>query len=252
MKTNYIISSLIAVLAIPFLLNLILGKPNPLPNIDIVGDSTHWLAFYGSYIGGILAAIIGVFTIYCQSKHNALNIMIQEQSNYIEKLNLELADLVSSVEFWYLGSVSLDVMGIKTKQEDIYYKLEAIKRTYLHKLNELHQKSVNKGHHWDLTYAQRKCPIIQDFASKYIKCYNQYSNDIEQLTRHLVMITPAINIDEFYIFLSQFNKDIKSHTDLFQKPLYEAAKAWVKHEDAKLSAMKNEQKRLLPNLNVTQ
>ena len=249
MKTNYIILSLIAVLAIPFLLNIILGAPNPLPNIDIVGDSTHWLAFYGSYIGGILATFIGLFTIYCQSKHNALNIMIQEQRNFIEKLNLDLANLVSSVEFWYLGSVSLDVVGIKTKQEDICSKLESIKKTHLHKLNELHRNATNKGNQWELTYLKREDAYIGDLSEKFLTCYKQYTKDIDQLIYNLSTATPN-NIDGLYIFLTQFNKDIKNHTDLFQQPLYDAAKAWVAHEENKLRAMKKEQKKMLPNLDI--
>ena len=249
MKREYIFCSLAIIVAIPILLNIVLGANNPFQNITIIGDSTHWLGFYGSYLGGILAAFIGIFTIYCQSKHNALNIMIREQSNYIEKLNLELTDLVSSVEFWYLGSVSLDVIGIKTKQEDIFPKLEAIKKTHLHKLNELHRNATNKGNHWELTYSKRDDAYIEDLSEKFLACYRQYTEDIHKLIYNLSITTPN-NIDELYIFLTQFNKDIKSHTDLFQKPLYDAAKAWVTYEENKLKAMKKEQKKMMPNLDI--
>ena len=140
-------------------------------------------------------------------------------------------------------------VGIKTKQEDICSKLESIKKTHLHKLNELHRNATNKGNQWELTYLKREDAYIGDLSEKFLTCYKQYTKDIDQLIYNLSTATPN-NIDELYVFLTQFNKDIKNHTDLFQKPLYDAAKAWVAHEENKLRAMKKEQKKMLPNLDI--
>ena len=250
MKREYIFCSLAIIVAIPILLNIILGANNPFQNIAVVGDSTHWLGFYGSYIGGILATIIGIFTIYCQSKHNALNIMIQEQRNYIEKLNLELADLVSSVEFWYLGSVSLKLYVLESETSDAFDKLLKIRDEYLDKLNELHRLATNKGNQWELTYAHRECTFVKDVQQEFLLCYRQYADDINALTKILARIDTATNIKELKNQVSQFNTDIDSHTKQFQQPLYDCAKSWIAYEENKLKLLRTEQKKLLPNLDV--
>ena len=48
----------VIVLAItPIALNIMLGAINPF-DIGIVGDKVDWLSFYGSYLGGVIAAAL--------------------------------------------------------------------------------------------------------------------------------------------------------------------------------------------------
>ena len=65
MKQKYIFLGVVAIVIIPFLLNLILGMSNPIQSINIIGDELSWLGFYGSYIGGTLTAVVG-FVALCQ------------------------------------------------------------------------------------------------------------------------------------------------------------------------------------------
>ena len=77
MKIKHISSAIAIIFAIPILLNIILGSNNPFQDIAIVGDSTHWLAFYGSYIGGVLTSIIGFTTLHMESERSKIQLKIR-------------------------------------------------------------------------------------------------------------------------------------------------------------------------------
>ena len=100
----FIVIALLAI--IPIALNIILGATNPF-DIGIVGNNVNWLSFYGSYLGGAIAAIIAFVTMWQTSKHNTLSIMIQRQETYIENLSLELGKRISKFNFWNIGKVAL-------------------------------------------------------------------------------------------------------------------------------------------------
>ena len=86
---KWLFTVIIVLTIIPIVLNIILGATNPF-DIGIVGNNVDWLLFYGSYLGGVIAAIIAFVTMWQTSKHNTLSIMIQRQETYIENLSFEL------------------------------------------------------------------------------------------------------------------------------------------------------------------
>ena len=99
MKTNYIVLTVLGILFIPVLLNIVLGAPNPLSNISVIGDSTHWLAFYGSYIGGILTAIIGFVTLHRESVRGKLQLTINSKEDALKELKLSLSERIGLFDF---------------------------------------------------------------------------------------------------------------------------------------------------------
>lgn len=54
-------------LGAPVLLNFIIFIPAFSP---IVGGSSDWLSFYGSYIGLVIASLITLYVLYKQLQHN--------------------------------------------------------------------------------------------------------------------------------------------------------------------------------------
>ena len=50
----------IIIVVVPILINWIIGLHTPC-KIIVVGESKDWLSFYGSYIGGIITALISFF-----------------------------------------------------------------------------------------------------------------------------------------------------------------------------------------------
>lgn len=57
-----------AILA-PVIVNFMLGSKTPF-NIEVVGLPSEWISFYGSYLGGIVTALVGFYTIYRSNKQN--------------------------------------------------------------------------------------------------------------------------------------------------------------------------------------
>ncbi|MDE5550281.1 MAG: hypothetical protein K2I99_02845, partial [Bacteroidaceae bacterium] len=55
------------VIVMPIVVNFILLIPAFLP---IVGKNTHWLAFFGGYIGCLISTLVALFVLYRQLKQN--------------------------------------------------------------------------------------------------------------------------------------------------------------------------------------
>lgn len=82
-----------AILA-PVIVNFMLGSKTPF-NIEVVGLPSEWISFYGSYLGGIVTALVGFYTIYRSNKQNKLQIQITYKQEYIKNLKLTLANSIS-------------------------------------------------------------------------------------------------------------------------------------------------------------
>ena len=61
--------SVLFFLFVPFLLNFVLGLHSP-NNIKVIGTATDWLLFHGSYIGGVLTAVVGFIVMGIESRRN--------------------------------------------------------------------------------------------------------------------------------------------------------------------------------------
>lgn len=59
--------AILIIFSAPVLLNFIILLPAFLP---IVGDSSEWLSFYGSYISSVIASMITLYVLYKQLQHN--------------------------------------------------------------------------------------------------------------------------------------------------------------------------------------
>lgn len=58
-----IVAFIFLLVGTPILLDFILSRNNPIPQIPIVGDSKDWLTFWGAYIGA-LASFVMVVVAY--------------------------------------------------------------------------------------------------------------------------------------------------------------------------------------------
>lgn len=68
MEWAVIIGVLAIALIFPIVLNYILLIPI---NAIIVGDSTHWLSFWGGYMGAIISSAVAFIILYVQYKNNS-------------------------------------------------------------------------------------------------------------------------------------------------------------------------------------
>ena len=87
-----------AFLFVPFLLNIVLGWHSP-NNIKVIGTATDWLLFHGSYIGGVLTAVVGFVTLWFTVKFGQLESRIQAKELYIKELKEHLASWIGVLNF---------------------------------------------------------------------------------------------------------------------------------------------------------
>lgn len=247
MKAKCYISVFVGIMIlIPIVLNIIIGAPNPFSNIEVVGSPTEWLSFYGSYLGGLLAVLVGLFTIFCESRRNGLNIMIQDQNTYLEKLRFELADIISSFDYWYLGSISLDVANKSDKEA--YEIICHTQREYLNKLNDLYRSVTQKGNAFGMIYSECQETYIKKFRTSYIACYKAYGDDITEITRLIKGINSPDDIPDFWHKIETFNKLTKGQHENLNARLLQDAQYWINMEEDLLNKMKMEQTKLCPKI----
>lgn len=229
MKTKYIFYSLAIIFAIPILLNIVLGANNPFQNITIIGDSTHWLGFYGSYIGGVLTAIIGFATIYREERTNKLQIQITQKDNYIKDLENRLAECVSLFNYSRVGTVALYIND-RSKYNDVLREMD----TYLNNVTTV-------ANAWNTIYGDSDKNEIQEFQGQYFECWQKLTESINSVSKLICELKCIEDQAERDVYVSKI-KDIVDYHDnykqLYLLPLQDKARQWIKAERAELNKMK--------------
>ena len=100
-KCNFWIIAII-ILVVPVVLNLLLLLPAP---INVIGEPSDWLRFWGAYLGAICSAFAATIAIYQNiaiRKQNATNAQIAKETDEYNKLEsyiLENNQLLSVISF---------------------------------------------------------------------------------------------------------------------------------------------------------
>lgn len=119
---------LVIILLIPLILNLALGRMAP-SSIHIVGNDVDWLLFWGSYLGGIITATIGFFTLFISQK-NFYETIKQHNDEQIEQFKLQQAKELEKELSMRVESMSMCahvrilnsvIKSPLTKEEAIHY-----------------------------------------------------------------------------------------------------------------------------------
>ena len=218
---------------IPYLINYLILKPK---QFGIVGDTTTWLSFWGSYIGVVISATIAYFVLYKQLKQNHkenksnrdLQLAVIKQQQQLQKLdNLKL---VSGEYLKNYNSYNLTIFGNEisrnTKDVNCEIKLFAEKTKCIkynldfliknEELNEMHHKYINaledlcqvaiisNNQKADPSYYNEsdiKVIILKNtYVSKELRdiCHNYKNNSKirEELNDILIKIASKANVDE--------------------------------------------------------
>lgn len=151
---------LLIVLSLPILISLIISSGNWLSFID--GDSTVWIGFWGSYLGGIIgtAGVIYVANLQNnkqkeenekimneQRKLNKEQITAQIESMHtIEKYErdrLKSSALINMLEEYRndVSSLNSQLINTATKLSDIYIKKKSLSEIKAHKTLDIKSKS---------------------------------------------------------------------------------------------------------------
>lgn len=231
MKTYFIILSILGVLLIPILLNIILGAPNPLSNIDIVGDSTHWLSFYGSYIGGVLTAIIGFVTLYKESVRNKLQLTINSKEDALKELKLSLPERIGMFNFSKVIEISL-----YSRDKTMYNSIQR-------ELSEYHKLLSAKANAWAVVYASSNQIEVVKFKDAYIDCYNIFNECINSIASAIYHLSKSETDEEIDLIVKTEINPISRRTNEVNEKLqllFSAAQEWIKIEEKEIEELKKE------------
>ena len=73
-----IVLILVVILLIPLCINSLILCP---AIFDFIGEGTDWLLFWGSYLGGVFAAVVGFVTLYYSAKRQNIEMQISHKEN---------------------------------------------------------------------------------------------------------------------------------------------------------------------------
>ena len=245
----WIIIIIILALITPVILNIIIGSTNPLDSIKVVGTEVDWLVFYGSYIGGVLSAVVAFMTMWQSSKHNTLNIMIPQQEAHIKELNGALSERISKLDFAYIGSISLHTL--KEESEEFYQK----KPKVLDELNELSKDASRLYNAYGLLHSQTQNADEKDLNEFYETCVKQYKKRVDEMTLMLATVQngrkTAQHSEIYKLFrsdLADFNLKLKTDKERYTYVFFKKANSIIQAEEKKLEKLNREKKKIFPTI----
>lgn len=231
MKSYHIILLVLGILFIPILLNIVLGAPNPLSNISVIGDSTHWLAFYGSYIGGILTAIIGFVTLHRESVRGKLQLTINNKEDALKELKLSVSERIGLFDFSRVIEISLH-----PKDKTMYSTMQR-------ELSEYHKLLSARANAWAVVYASSNQPEVVKFKDAYIDCYNIFNVCINSVTMAICHLSESKTDEEIDLILETEIVPISRRTIEVQdklQNLFHTAQEWIKVEEMEIEKLKQQ------------
>ena len=225
-------------LLVPFVLNLVLGWHSP-NNIKVIGTATDWLLFHGSYIGGVLTAIIGFVTIRIESRRNGYTLRLKTQQAYIKSLEAELSNLIGALQFYEIGDISL---YISDRNNFKFHSVVAIGR-----LNDKLGIVSNQANSFMLGYKGRSEEYIQKYVDIYDCCVKAYRECVNEMTNLLFGVQGYMSNAQWSNFCQKvagINKKAAKQGQEYLKSVYEAADNWLAAERKKEADLQNKVKKL--------
>ena len=235
-----IVSIFIILLLCPIVLNYILRRYTPW-NIKVIGTEVDWLDFWGTYIGAIIGASITLFAMYRESKRNALNIMINNQENYIKELKQQLENRVGGFSFLPIGNfevhLSRNNRNVDKKQIDDIIKT----------LNDYYDRVLTQFNAWGVVYSSEDA-AMKKFNDAYVRCVNTYQDVVLTMINQLEKLKLSGNIDNFNDWLNGFRDNLKQHQVDKTYDMFDATHEWLKIEKEKLDTMRKQLKSFFPKI----
>lgn len=224
-------------LFVPFLLNIVLGWHSP-NNIKVIGTATDWLLFHGSYIGGVLTAVVGFIVMGIESRRNGYALRLKNQQAYIKSLEAELSNLIGAMQFYEIGDISLYVSDKKNFK---FHSVVAIGR-----LNDKLGIVMNQANTFMLGYRGRSEEYINKFVVLYENCVKAYQESVNEMTRLLFGVREFMSDAEWDNFCQKITgiNEKAAKGQEYLKSVYEAADNWLVAERNKEADLQNKLKRL--------
>ena len=175
---KWILCLIIVALIIPFVLNFVLVSDTP-NGFNVIGNPVNWLLFYGSYLGGVITAIIGFITMQKSGKQNKTNIEITYKRESLKELRNTLATCVSSFDYTRLGTINM-------------YIDDPDKYNYVsEKLDEYYASVTNTANAWRTMYNGDTREEVENFLKAYRNCFKFLTAKIKDVKHKIDALKEA-------------------------------------------------------------
>ena len=242
MKKKWIFGIAVVALIIPFAINLLLLCPAYFP---FVGNATNWLAFWGSYLGGGLAALVGFVTLYYSAKRQNIQLQISNKQKELSVLQDKLAEYVSAFNYSRLCSIVLYINDLSKYNG------------FISDMEQYNEELAANANAFGLLYAGNNniTQTASRFQDQYLCCYNVFNTNTTELSKQvsdLRDIVQKYNINPLSIEEDPRTKDILETIVLISneqnsvssnlKILFRLAQEWIKEEETEVDKLKQQLK----------
>lgn len=240
MKRKILYIGIVFIILIPLGINFIIQCPAWFP---VVGTSVDWLAFWGCYLGGVSAALVGFATLYYSARRQKIELLIQYKQMELRDLSTKLSESVSAFDYSRLCAIVL-YLNEPSKYNEVIADLEQYDHSLIEESNSL-----------GLLYANKYETIspISRFMQCYGECVEVFNTNITQLNIQIAALRDTIrqhNIKVTDLETNSLTKEIyKELTNISQqqnmvnsklKTLFLLAQTCVEQEEKKLSQLSNQ------------
>ncbi len=236
----------VILLGVPIILNYALGHKVPF-NLEVIGTEVNWLNFWGSYISAIIGGLITLIPMKRETDRNALNIMINNQENYIKELKSQLGNHICNLNFKLIGEVELPIM--KNNQHIDENRVSDI----IQRLNNTSDGVKSQLDSWCIIYSD-ETGKAGNFKRAYKKCVGEFIEDVKKITD---ILKDVINNKDKEIkekkeqWTSQivaFRKELGEHQESHRQAMLNAAQDWLNEEQKELEKLRNQLKSFYPRI----
>lgn len=236
-KIVFIGIAVVLIIFIPLAINLIILRPVCFP---FVGEATDWLSFWGCYLGGVSAALVGFVTLYRSAERQKIELQISYKQLELRTLRTSLSECVRAFNYSRLCAITLYI------NEPSKYDW------FISDLEQYDDELARKVNSWGLLYVNRdnETAAMSNFIEKYSECFELFNNNITTLNTQIAElrdtvykhnIKPSaigkhpltINIYDAIIHISQQKGDINQKLQI----LFQAAQAWIKEEESAIEQL---------------
>lgn len=232
------IISIIILLLCPIALNYILGQYTPW-NIEVIGKEDDWLDFWGAYIGAIIGGLITLIPMKRETDRNALNIMINNQENYIKELKSQLGNHICNLSFKPIGDVELPIT-----KNNLYIDENRV-NDIIQRLNNTNYSVKSQLDSWCIIYSE-ETGKAGNFKNAYMKCVDEYEKDVKEVTDRLEEVLNDNERDireqkkDWTMWIIDFREKLKEQQESHRQIMLKAAQDWLKEEQKELDKLRNQ------------
>ena len=241
-KRRFLGIVILIAIVVPFVINFLILGPALFPT---VGTPTDWLAFWGCYLGGMFAAIVGFVTLYYSGKRQNLELQISYKQAELQVLRNQLAECVSLFDFSRLCTITL-YMEDFSKYNDVLKSLE-----------EYHNLLATRVNYWGVMYANQSHTVAQQrFQEQYEHCIQQFVQQMTDLEKFISLLRDAVyehltfEKDIAKIFNEQDVRNIEDSIKALTKPenaanleipqLFRLAQEWIQEAENEINQLTNQ------------